>query len=57
MSLIVWTYFIESQLKKYVDNAILSLQESGQLEILKKKWWETDKCPVSNYFSGLATLY
>lgn len=34
--------FIDYPHKGWVDNAILSLQELGELEKLKKKWWEDE---------------
>lgn len=44
--------FLDFVHKGKVDNAILSLQESGELETLRKTWWEIKAkdggCNVSN---------
>lgn len=48
--------FLESPYKKYIDDALLKLKESGEIEKLRNIWWKEKrgggKCGVSflNYF-------
>lgn len=52
--LILDMFFLDAPYRSEINKAVLKLQESGELNRLKKKWWEElnpkNPCPVSlNY--------
>ena len=58
----VWTFLLGSPYRMPISSAILKLQESGRLHVLKRRWWKEKRgggqCPVSSTFRdfGLVTV-